>query len=107
MELLALNGLTRTIARCRPTILSEFSPRYIADALGCDRSDEFFEFFASRDFACFYLDPYRELTEIRDHAELIATHAAAKTRFDWNHIDLVFHPAGTALPRSRARLGYL
>ena len=77
MELLALRGLSRTIARSRPVVISEFSPYYIADALGHDYSEDFFDFFRSRDFVCFYLDPFRVLNPIEDYAELIAAHAAA------------------------------
>ena len=104
MELLALRGLSRTIARSRPVVISEFSPYYIADALGHDYSEDFFDFFRSRDFVCFYLDPFRVLNPIEDYAELIAAHAAALERFNWHHIDLVFlprehpKPAGAAVP---------
>lgn len=91
-ELLALHGLSRTIAQSRPTVLSEYSPTYMAATLGRDRSEEFFDFFAERDYVCFYLDPWGGLAPVPDVAALHAVREAALDRLTWNHIDVLFAP---------------
>lgn len=95
-ELLALRGLARTVDRSRPLVMSEFSPAYIEANLGRDRSDEFFAFFADRDYRCFFLNPFTGPEPVADYHELLAVQRDSVQRLSWNHIDVLFAPRESA-----------
>ena len=91
-ELLAFFGMTKLINKDRPSILCEFSPIYIKNTLGSDRSAELFGFFSDRNYCCFYIDPHGALHPCADFQALRAAHGSALEQFGWNHIDIIFLP---------------
>ncbi len=91
-ELLALFGMSKLIDKNRPSILCEFSPIYIINTLGSDRSAEIFSFFSDRKYFCFYIDPHGALHSCADFQALRAAHGSSLEQFGWNHIDVLFLP---------------
>lgn len=57
-EMLVLKGAQQTFERCRPIVLSEVTPVSLEAVSGVD-VDEFFDFFGSRDYRGFIIDPVR------------------------------------------------
>lgn len=97
MELPALRGMCNIIDRYKPIIASEFSPLYMRNALGTDRSLEYLGFVQGSGYAIHLVEHGIMSEPVEVGAVLDAFYEGFK-KDGTSHLDLALVPIGRTLP---------